>query len=472
MKSILFPCIRLMLRIVLPAILCGGMSMLMVSSAMGACTLYASPSGSSRNSGTSSSSPIPLSTAVSRTQPGSVVCLMAGTYYIDLPYGMGIYNSGTSSKWIVYTNYNGAVALIVPNSGYGSVPLFRLGSGVRYVEINGLQFDGQNVATTAIACSGCDHLRVIGNKISHMGAAGIATYPDSGTGKAPDYVTADHNQIYHCGYKQGFGSAISYEQHAWYDGFLGFHSFVTNNIISGMYDNSYHRTDGNGIISDNQSGDNTPPELIANNVVYQNGRRCITGRYSTNTWAVNNTCYKNGLDKMSGEYQTISTSGMYEVNNISYAWNMNYPHLDLTPLVDTHYHHNTWISSGTGTPLVVPSSVTTDPAQLKHADPLFVNPPYVSPTGSGQYNNAVPPDQITDQFHLQSGSSAIGAGIDPTTIPGIASEIISGLKQYVYTDIEGNARTPGSPFDLGAYVYSGTNGNAPNPPKGLTATVR
>ena len=61
--------------------------------------------------------------------------------------------------------------------------------------------------------------------------------------------------------------------------------------------------------------------------------------------------------------------------------------------------------------------------------------------------------------------------MDPTTLPGISSEIINELKQYVYTDIEGTARTPGSAFDVGAYVYSGKSGNAPNPPAGLTFTV-
>ncbi len=462
MGSVLWPRLSLV-RIMLCAI---GV-MLMTSSALGACTLYASPSGISTNSGTSPTSPIPLSTAVRRTQSGSVVCLLAGTYQVNTPFE--IYKSGTSSSWIVYTNYNGAVAVIVPNSGTSS--LMRLGSGVRYVEINGLQFEGYNTANGAIACQGCDHLRVIGNKISHMGSAGIATLPDSGTGKAPDYITVDHNEIYHCGYNQGWSSAISYLEHAWFDSFSGFHSFVTNNIISGMYDNSSYRTDGNGIISDNLPGDVTPPELIANNVVYQNGRRCISAFHASNAWVVNNTCYKNDLDKPAGELQNTGASGIYEVNNISYSWSTNNPYLDVTPLVDTHYHYNQWISSGTGTPSVIPSGALIDPAQLKQADPLFVNPPYVSPTGSGQYNNAVPPDQITDQFHLQSGSPAIGAGIDPTTIPGISSEIISGLKQYVYTDIEGHARTPGSHFDLGAYAYSGS-GKAPNPPTGLTATVR
>ena len=450
MKSILLPCTHFIKRIVSSAILCGVVGLLMTSSAMGACTLYASPSGISTNSGTSPSSPVSLLTAVRLAQPGSVVCLLAGTYPVDTPFE--IYKSGTSSNWIVYTNYNGGAAVIVPRSG--KLALMLVPVGVRYVEINGLQFDGYNTANTAIACSGCDHLRVIGNKISHMGASGIITIPDPGTGKPADYLTVDHNLIYHCGYNQGFGSAIGFRRNGWYDGYSGFHSFVTNNIISGTYDNSSHHTDGNGIISDNDLGDVTPPELIANNVVYQNGRRCINLYHTSNAWAVNNTCYKNDLDKYAGELQTYYASGIYEVNNISYAWSTTSPYLDAAPLVDTRYHYNHWITSGTGTPQVVPSSALSDPSQLKHADPLFVNPPYVSPTASGQYNNAVPPDQITDQFHLQAGSPAIGAGIDPTTIPGISSEIISGLQQYVYTDIEGYPRTPGSAFDLGAYVYS------------------
>src|SRR6266404_9092554 len=49
------------------------------------CTLYASPSGSSGNSGKIPSSPLTLQVAVNQTQPGSVVCLMSGTYYVDTP---------------------------------------------------------------------------------------------------------------------------------------------------------------------------------------------------------------------------------------------------------------------------------------------------------------------------------------------------------------------------------------------------
>jgi hypothetical protein len=104
---------------------------------------------------------------------------------------------------------------------------------------------------------------------------------------------------------------------------------------------------------------------------------------------------------------------------------------------------------------VVPPGLIKDPTALKQANPRFVKPPYVSANGQEQYKNAVPPDRITDQFHLKPASPAIAAGIDPTTIPGISAEIISGLQAYVFTDIEGKPRQPGSQFDLGAYAYSG-----------------
>ncbi len=426
------------------AIVAGAALMAVPSSA--SCNLYVSSSGRSANSGISAGSPIPLGTAVRRTRPGNVICLMAGQYHMDM---LEISRSGTSNAWVTYTNYNGVAEIIAS----GDRPIIEVGPGVQYIEIKGLQLEGLNWASVGIACWGCNHLRIIGNQISHTGAAGISTSRDTDTGQAPDYITADHNLIYHCGYNQGFSSGITYDRNGWSDTYAGFHSFVTNNIISGMYDNSYHKSDGNGIISDNQPGDVTPPELIANNVVYQNGRRCISAFRATNAWVVNNTCYKNDLYRSAGEFQNENASRIYEVNNISYGWNTSNPYLDVAPLEDTHYEHNLWISSGTGRPSVVPFDVINEPAALKRDNPVFVNAPYVSPYGGGQYNNAVPPENITDQFHLQSGSPAIAAGIDPTTLPGIANEIVDGLKAYVYTDIEGNRREPGSRFDLGAYVH-------------------
>ena len=50
-------------------------------------------------------------------------------------------------------------------------------------------------------------------------------------------------------------------------------------------------------------------------------------------------------------------------------------------------------------------------------------------------------------------SPAIGAGIDPTTLPNLPAEIVNDLRTYVYTDINGKARPQGGSFDLGAYQH-------------------
>lgn len=410
-----------------------------------ACTLYASPNGSPTNPGTSPLYPLTLKGAADRTQPGDVVCLLPGTYAVDTPFQ--ITRSGTPSNWIVYRSYDGGV-VITPQSGTYS--LMQVTLNVRYIEINGLEFDGKNSASGGASCKGGDHIRFIGNTVKYTGAAGIATAPDPATGKGCDYIVIDHNKIYHTGYNQGWSSGISVNGHSWYDQYQGFHSIVTNNIVSGNVDNSSYHSDGNGIIVDH--GGDTPPVLIANNVVYQNGGRCIHSTTVTNIWYVNNTCYKNGLDLRkdeSAEFMLWISSGNYVVNNISYAWGNRRPYSDEQGTT-AKYLRNTYFTSGDGLNYL-PSSVLNDPNQVSQADPAFVNPPTVDATADGQYANALPPDQVVDQFHLQPISPAIDTGIDPVTIPGIDSAIINDLRKYIYTDIEGNRRPQGSNFDLGAY---------------------
>ncbi len=416
------------------------------------CTLFASPKGDEGDTGTSPSAPITLPEAADRAQPGSVVCLLPGIYPVDTSFALP--HSGTSSAWIVYKSLDpNNPATITP--GWGNFALFEIPVNVRYIEIRDLHFDGQNQANNGIYCNGGDHIRIIHNDFRYLGRAGIATYPDDRTGKGCDYLTIDHNSIFHNGYYKGWSSAISLDQNSWFDHYQGFHSYITNNIVSGEFDASNNHSDGNGIIIDNPDNPDSPPVLIASNVVYQNGGRCILALKTIGYWLVNNTCYKNGLDLAvsanNGEFVVSEGHDNYVVNNIGYAWGSRYPYHDNGS--NNKYFRNLWFSSGSGQNQV-PWRVSVDPVQLLQAAPLFVNPPPDNASAGGQYANAMDPVMIGNSFHPRTNSPAIERGIDPTTITGISSEIVAGLASYVYADIEGHSRPKGGPFDLGAYQHS------------------
>src|SRR5690242_17004739 len=91
------------------------------------CTLFASPSGNDGNSGTSSSAPKTFNGAASASQPGSVVCLLAGTYNM----GSTFYppTSGTPSSWIIYKSYGNGAVNLVWTAGATGQPMFKFGSG-------------------------------------------------------------------------------------------------------------------------------------------------------------------------------------------------------------------------------------------------------------------------------------------------------------------------------------------------------
>jgi len=259
------------------------------------CTLFASPSGNDSNSGTSASSPKTFQGAANATQPGSVLCLLGGTYNFSSSFTPP--SSGTPSSWITYKNYGDGPVNIVYTGPADASPIFRLGSGsfptggVSYIEFRGLNLNGNSNSGDAFWCQGTHHLRFINNSMSDTGTAGIGT-------RDCDYLTADHNLIYHNGYMPastpdpqwyGWTSGISYNSNQWFDTYPGFHNIISNNIVVGEFDSSSNHTDGNGIILDlsngsyNASTANTPPVLIINNVVYGNGGR-IHAYIVTNFW--------------------------------------------------------------------------------------------------------------------------------------------------------------------------------------------
>ena len=212
------------------------------------CTRYVAANGNDANAGTSPTAPKTLTGASSASNPGDVICLKAGTYYLSRTFSPA--RNGTASAWIVYKNYGDGTVLFVWTGGTNASDpnMFHFyatsfSTAKSYIEIRGLELDGQNAATNIIKCQYSHHLRFIGNTLKNGGASGLAT-------KHCDYLTVDSNRVYHNGYNGGWSSGISLNSHSWLDRAAGFHSFVVNNIVSGTYDSSSAHQDGNGIIID------------------------------------------------------------------------------------------------------------------------------------------------------------------------------------------------------------------------------
>jgi hypothetical protein len=440
------------------------------------CTIYVSPSGG--GNGANLSAPTTLGGAQNASTPGDIICMLGGSYSLGSTFN--VTKSGTSSAWIVYKAYgDGAVNVNWTGpSGPGNT-MFRIGqqgsfpNGPHYLEFNGLNLDGKNLATNGFSCGGAHHLRFLHNTVKNTGGAGIAAIEC-------DYLTSDHNIIFHDGYAPccGWTSGISYNSNQFLDNYPGLHSVISNNTIAGEFDLSTNHTDGNGIILDlscrsgctSLASAHTPPVLIMNNVVYMNGGKCILANIVSDFYIINNTCYKNGLDvtlvSTPSELAERRSKNGWFVNNISYAWggqSGNYSYdSDSGGSVNISYFNDMWLVGGL-------NFAPSDPSQLSKQDPLFVNPPAVNSSGGGQYANALNPFQLTDGLALQATSPAVHKGIDPSSIAGLNPSIASDLKHYIYADIKANPRSAGN-WDLGAY-QSSVSATVPGAPTGLTAVV-
>ncbi len=422
------------------------------------CTLFASPSGSSSNSGTSSSSPKSFSSAAAASGPGSVVCLLGGTYTLSSSFSPP--TSGSPSSWITYKNYDSTPVNFVWSGGSNASAMFYIGggsfpSGPAYLEFRGLNLNGNANAADGFFCRGSHHLRFISNSISNTGGSGIASIDC-------DYLTSDHNLINHNGFIPAgtanpqwysWTSAISYNSNQWFDNYPGFHNIISNNIISGEVDQSPNHTDGNGIILDLSSGSydpataNTPPALILNNVVYGNGGRCIVAYVVTNFWIVNNTCFRNDLDTSESAFGSFEPNDSHDgdlINNIAVAYTGGHPPYEQGGTVtNVRYYADLYFGAAN-------NFSYSDPSQFLQADPLFLNPPSLS---AGGYANALVPSLLSTGLTLLPLSPAYNRGIDPSTLSGLPANIVSDLKKYIYTDINGKARPQGGGVDLGAYQH-------------------
>ena len=444
------------------------------------CTIYAAPSGNDKNSGNNPSSPKTFLGAAAATRPGSLVCLLPGTYELDASFAPP--RSGTSSAWIVYKSCGSGAVNFVWTGPPDASPLFKLGSGrfpsgPSYLEFRGLHLDGRGNAADGFFCRGGHHLRFIDNTITNTGGSGIGSIEC-------DYLTADHNVIVHNGYLPpstkvpqwySWTSGISFNSNQWFDRYPGFHNIISNNLVTGEVDQSEKHTDGNGIILDlsnrtyDYSSANTPPALVLNNVVYGNGGRCLEAYTVTNFWLVNNTCFKNVLDlpdKTDASITINNSHDGYIVNNLVVAASASHPcYSEEHKAEEIHYFANLCFDSSN---MLRNSNLSA--SQFISADPLLARPPDVhskvaveqSRSPSFRAQRGIPlaaehrgKDGLDDGFALLPRSPALAKGIDPATLSGLPKEVVADLKKYIYTDLAGKPRPQGGPFDLGAYQSSG-----------------
>jgi hypothetical protein len=161
---------------------------------------------------------------------------------------------------------------------------------------------------------------------------------------------------------------------------------------------------------------------------------------------VNNTCYKNNLDSTLGNAGSFSTNNSHDgyfINNVSVAWNGNNgAYVQEGTNANIHYYADLYFGSAVNV-------VSSFPSQFIQADPLFANPPSLA---GGQYATALAPSLLGDGLNLLSVSPARGKGIDPSTLANVPAAIVTDLRKYIYTDINGKTRVRGS-FNLGAYQF-------------------
>jgi parallel beta-helix repeat protein len=412
---------------------------------------YVSGSASGTMDGTLAHPFSTIQAASDVTNPGDTVFIMNGTYTNSWWNGtvVNITRSGSASAWIVYMAYPAHHPKLQFN-GWGGIYI----TGASYIEINGLEIIGNNVAmdsATAFADrADGNNCLTSGNGIMSY-QSGTSPYPhhivirrcivhDCGGGgistQTTDYITIEENTVYNNAWYSPYDcSGISLGWNSNYDNdTTNYKVFVRRNIcfsnkncIPAIQGGSVP-TDGEGIIIDIQDGTagNVPAYtgrmLLENNVVFNNGGDGITLFKTNHVDVINNTAWLNDRTAEINRGQIFPNQGKNTriLNNIMFAPAGRNVLQDCCPNANLTVDYNMfWTSGGSPSSSLIGKSGTHD---IK-ADPRFINPSA---------------DPAVADFHLKSGSPAIDAGTSANA-PG--------------ADFDGNPRPSGAGIDMGAYEY-------------------
>jgi parallel beta-helix repeat protein len=301
----------------------------------------------------------------------------------------------------------------------------QVATGVSYVTIQGFDVSAPGNWLGIYISPGTSHIVVNGNSVHDSGGGGIGSV-------GSDYVTVSNNVVFnnaavttsYC------GSGISLYQLRNSDASTAVKNYILNNIVfqnTNTPGGACTDSDGNGIIIDDSRntqhsssyGPYSATTLIANNVVYKNGRRGIHVYSSDNVVISNNTLYENNQDPYAGYFQDgeitlFRAGGVLVYNNAVYSdgvVNSRYFHAGISihqcegaPItLNNNLFYNAFNTSqyavfiNTSPGWVSTNTISAAPLGQgnKWGDPLFKNP-----TGTG----------LAAGFQVRPSSPALGMG--------------------------------------------------------------
>ena len=376
--------------------------------------------GSDANAGLQSQPFASIHHALHVSQPGDTIHVAPTVTYTGPVW---IATSGTAQAPITIKG-EGIGANLVQIVGSNSFGI-QVAAGVSYVTIQGFDVSAPGNWTGVYLSSGTSHIIINGNRIHDSGGSGIGVVNS-------DYVTVSNNVVYNNAAvtTSSCDSGISLYQLRNSDGSTAVKNYVLNNIVfqnTNRPGGSCSDSDGNGIIiDDSRNTQNNSPygpypgtTLIANNVIYENGRRGIHVYKSDNVAILNNTLYENNQDPYAGKFEDgeitlLQTGGVLVYNNAVYSDGV---------VSGQRYHVGISIQQCEGGPIVVDNNLLYNPYNTSqyaifintNACWISTNTISVAPLGQGNrwgdplFKNPAGVGLAAD-FEVLLGSPALGLG--------------------------------------------------------------